>query len=369
MRCLNDSEIQAVADNEAASDVEEHARTCSRCHQRVRERAALIASIAKLGDNIAVPPQVTRRVEQTLSDGSRRGATRLRDDGSGRPGSRRRAFWSAIAVAAATVLVILVVAPLIKGPSTVSAAEILAESASRLARPDTNGVEFLEYELTVDGVPRGFMPDEANGTYRVKQVIDRAVAGHYRLATYGPDGQLVSALAQDPASGRRIMSLRVEGQPYRFEFRLDDTTSLSVPEMERLHMEASVAMMQASGNQHLQVIETGAGRQYRIDVPRVSARTPGMVWDLTEAQVLIDANDYSIVQFAVKGSFLKQPYSVSYQLITREMRRQAEVPADAFDVADEPGAIRFEGEGTAIPARDALMVALRELAKVKQGRK
>ena len=85
---------------------------------------------------------------------------------------------------------------------------------------------------------------------------------------------------------------------------------MSPPEIERLHMQASVAMMQASGNQQLQVIESQSGRQYRIEVPHVSAETPGAMWDLAEAQVVIDAGDYHIVEFAVKGTFMKQPYSV-----------------------------------------------------------
>lgn len=368
MTCLNDAQIQAVVDNEAADEIRQHARTCGRCGERVRERETVMARIRQTIDEpTAVPSHVKRRVEQMLADASGQGATRLR---SGRAAQKpsHRTFWSAVAVAAATLVVIFFVAPMIKGPATVSAAEILAASANRLAQPDTNGVEFLEYELTLDGVPRGLMPDHANGTYRVKQVIDHAVAGHYRLATYAADGQLLSALAQDPATGRRVMAVRVENQPYRFDFSVPGDVSLSVPEMERLHMEASVAMMQASGNQHLQVIDGASGRQYRIDVPKVTAGTQGIVWDLTEAQVVIDAGDYRIIQFAVKGTFLKQPYSVSYRLINREMKMQAEVSADDFDVAEEPGAITFEGEGTAIPAGDALIVALRELAKLKQAR-
>jgi len=164
------------------------------------------------------------------------------------------------------------------------------------------------------------------------------------------------------------MMVRVENQPYRFDFTIRGDASVSVPEMERLHMEASVAMMQASGNQNLQVIETSSGRQYRIDVPHIQGSAQGMVWDLTEAQVVIAADDYRIIQFAVKGTFLKQPYSVSYRLINREVKAQAELVGDEFDVADEPNALRFSGEGSAIPASDALIVALRELAKVKQGR-
>jgi hypothetical protein len=254
---------------------------------------------------------------------------------------------------------------LVKGPATVSASEILAKSASRLAERVT-GIESLEYELVLDGVTREMMPDRENGTYRVKQVIDHDAAGRYLMASYDPRGRLLSSIVQDPAANRRVVSVRLDDVPYRFEFTLPEHVTLSPPEVERLHMEASVAMMQASGNQQLQVIESGLGRQYRIEVPHVSAETAGAVWDLAEAQVVIDAGDYHIVEFAVKGTFLKQPYSVSYRLISRTVAAGAAVEPGVFDMPEDSTAITIKGEGTAIPARDVLVVALGELARVKQ---
>jgi hypothetical protein len=270
------------------------------------------------------------------------------------------------AVAAATLIAVVFLAPLIKEPTTVSASEILARSASRLAERVSSGVEVLEYELTLDGVTREMMPNRENGSYHVKQVIDHDTAGHYLVASYGPDGQLLSSIVQDPAANLRIVSARVNGIPYRFEFTLPENMALSPTELERLHMEASVAMMQASGNQQLQIIESGSGRQYRIDVPHVSAETSGAVWDLAEAQVVIDAGDYHIIEFAVKGTFLKQPYSLSYRLINRTIATGTSVAPGVFDVPQDARAITMRGEGTAIPARDVLIVALGELARVKQ---
>jgi hypothetical protein len=179
----------------------------------------------------------------------------------------------------------------------------------------------------------------------------------------------VSSIAQDPAANRRVMTIRIDDQPYRLEFSLPESLALTPPEMERLHMEASVAMMQASGNQLLQVIDTNAGRQYRIEVPRVDAdATTNAMWDLAEAKVLIDASDYHIVEFAVKGTFLKQPYSVSYRLIRRVIAEQGKVSAGDFAVPADARAIEIRGEGSAIPVRDALVVALRELAKARTAR-
>ena len=199
---------------------------------------------------------------------------------------------------------------------------------------------------------------------RLKQ--DHDTAGRCLVASYDPRGQLLSSIVQDPAANRRVVSVRLDGVPYRFEFTLPEDATLSPPEIERLHMETSVAMMQASGNQQLQILDSGSGQQYRIEVPHVSADSSQAVWDLAEAQVVIDADDYHIVAFAVKGTFLKQAYSLSYRLINRVVATGAAVEPGAFDVPQDPGAITIKGEGTAIPGRDVLVVALDELARLKQ---
>jgi hypothetical protein len=367
MKCLNDAQIQAVLDREAGDDVRQHAESCGNCRDRVRGRQALTAAaVEAINTPPGIPPDVRRRVHWALSEGSNPGATRLRAVAPSH--SSRRALWTMAAVTAATLIAVVFVAPIVRGPATVSASEILAKSANRLAEHVT-GVESLEYELTLDGVTREMMPDHENGTYRMRQVIDHDTAGRYLLATYDPSGALVSSIVQDPAANRRVVSARVEDVPYRFEFTLPDSVTLSPPELERLHMEACVAMMQASGNQQLHVIDGAAGRQYRIEVPHVSAETSSAVWDLAEAQVVIDADDYHIVAFAVKGTFLKQPYSLSYRLIKRTITVGAAVEPGVFDLPEDPGAITIKGEGTAIPARDVLVVALGELARARRAQR
>ena len=256
MKCLNDVQIQAIVDREATDDVRKHAESCERCGERVRGREMLTTAAAQ-AINLpgSIPPGVSRRVQLALSEGSSQGATRLKA-GESPVGGFRRAPWTLAAVAAATLVAILFVAPMIKEPATVSASEILARSATRLAERVTSGVEQLEYELTLDGVTREMMPDHENGTYRVKQVIDHDTAGRYLVANYDSGGRLLSSIFQDPAANRRVVSALVEDVPYRFEFTLPREMTLSPPEMERLHMQASVAMMQASGNQQLQIVET-----------------------------------------------------------------------------------------------------------------
>ena len=369
MNCLNDVRIQAVADNEApASDVQ-HAATCARCGSLVKQRETEMASIATaMNGTTSLPPDVRRRVEQAMARGASAGATRLRD-AEPRRWLQHPGVWSGGALAAAILLAIFVVIPAITGPSTVSASEVLARSAVQLADRATTGVEFLEYELTLDGVSRELMPDHVDGAYSVKQVIDHDTPGRYFLATYGPGGRMLSAVAQDPANRRREMTLRVEDQVFRFDVALPEGMTLSPPEMERLHMEASVRMMQASGDQQLQVVERNGEKYYMIEVPKISAPVQNDVWDLAEARVLVDAGDYHVVEFSVKGTFLKQPYSVSYRLISRTIAEHASVQASEFELPADGSAISIAGDGSAIPARDALVLALRELARIKQAQK
>lgn len=366
MTCLDTAQIQALADGEATDDVRHHATACPRCAARVRDRETAMAAMRNLvtGD-MALPPRLARQVEAALVATERSGATRLRTD-TASPSRRHRAFWSAGLAVAATLIAMLFVAPIIREPATVSAAEILAASATRLAQPVTSGIETLEYELVLDGVPGDLMPDQANGTYRVRQVIDHNSRGRFRYTSYGPDGHLFSSIGQDPAQGRRVMSLHLNRQAYRFEFTLPANTPLSLPEIERLHMQASVSLMQASGNQLLQEIETPDGKAYRIEVPKVSDTATNAVWDLTQAEAVIDADDYRIIQLAVRGTLLKQPYGISFRLLTRSVT--SSVPPEEFEVPLDPQAIMFRGEGTAVPARDALIAALNELARIKQNR-
>lgn len=365
MNHLTSAQIQAVADTDAPQAHRDHAATCAACKAHVAERRQQAAAFAGIIAAVDMPQSTAQRVDAALAGApASGGATRLR---RAEPGPRwHRAAWGTAGLVAATVLAIVFVAPMMKKDrGAVSAAEILARSANRLAQP-TTGVELLEYELVLDGVPKDMMPDHANGTYHVRQAIDHTVPGRFRFSSYGPGGQPISSIAQDPGSGRRVMMVNLEGQVYRFNVTVPSTVGPSLPEMERLHMEASIAMMQASGNQLLEVVESPEGRQYRIEVPKVNPTVTNPVWDLTEARVLIDAKDYRVTELAVKGTFLKQAYSVSYRLIDRVVA--ATVPPDTFDVPEQPGEIVISGGGSALPARDAMVLALRELARLKQAR-
>ena len=118
-----------------------------------------------------------------------------------------------------------------------------------------------------------------------------------------------------------------------------------------------------------QVVDSPDGREYRIDVPRVSTAAPAAVWDLMEAHLIVDASDFHVVELAVKGAVLKQPYSFSYKLLTHDVASPDGLAPDTFDIPIQPGTIVIRaGEGSPVPAADAFLAALRELSKVRQAR-
>jgi hypothetical protein len=386
---LNDSHIQALADGELFPEAAQHAGGCARCAGRVRERRLLMAAVEReIGVPVAVPPPLARSVEDSFrlkaeatrlgSEAPRLGSEATRTAGATRllttntRGFRLQAegkwMYSGLAVAAATAIAVVFITPAIGKPdATVSASEILAKSASQLSATVTSGVEVLEYELVLEGVPKDMLPDQVDGTYKVWQAIDHNVPGRFRFASYAADGRMITSIAEDPLKKRRVAAFISEGQPYRFDVSLPaNATNLSLPEMQRLHMQASITMMQANGNQLLETIDGPNGKQYRIEVPSVSGPGTNPVWDLTEARVLIDAGDYHVTEFAVRGSFLKQAYSMSYKQITHTVT--SSVKPDTFDVPSQPGEIVITGEGSTVPTHDIVVLALRELTKLKQGR-
>jgi hypothetical protein len=366
MNCLNDSHIQQVVDREATPEMRAHVEGCGRCAERVRDahrRAS--AADAALGEAPAMPPAAAARVRAVIADGGARGATRLRHVPAARP-FWLRAGWSTAAVAAGAIIAFVFVIPAVRGPQTVSAAGILAESATRLSQVPASGVELREYELTLDGVPREMMGDQPDGIYRIRQAMDHGTRGRFRFASFTSDGRLLTSIAQDPVTRTRVSLMRVDDQYYRFEFTIPPNDVPSLPELERLHMEATIRMMQASGQHMLQEIDTAGRKHYLIEVPQVNTAGDKAMWDLTRARVLVAADDFRVTEFQASGTFLQQPYSVSYRLISRAYR--ATVNGGEFQVPPQPGEIVISGEGTANPAGDALMGALRELARAKAAR-
>lgn len=367
MKCLNDAQIQSIADREAAPEVVTHATGCSRCGERVREFETRASAVERaLAEPSLVPASVAARVREAIEDGGQvRGATRLRKVPAAKP-LWLRAGWSTAAMVAAAIVAFVFIIPSIRGPQAVSAAGILAASASRLSEVPTSGIELREYQLTLDGMPRELIRDHPDGVYQIRQAIDHGKPGRFRFASFTSDGTLLTSIAQDPVTRNRVSIMRAGDQYYRFEFIIPPSDVPSLPEIERLHMEASIRMMQASGQHLLQETAVDGVKHYLIEVPQVNTANAKAVWDLTHARVLVDATDFRVTEFQASGTLLQQPYSISYKLISRALA--ASVNPEVFEVPSQPGEIVIAGEGTANPAGDALFAALRELAKARAGR-
>jgi hypothetical protein len=367
MKCLSDIQIQAIVDREASPEAVSHAAGCRRCGERVGEFGARASAVERaMAEPAVLPPAFAARMRESIENGAgARGATRLRQVSTARP-RWLRAGWSTAAIAAAAIVAFVFVIPSIRGPQTVSAASILAESASRLSQVPASGIELREYELTLDGMPRELMRDQPDGRYRIWQAIDHGTPGRFRFASYAPDGKLLTSIAQDPMARNRVSVMRADDLYYRFEFTIPANDVPSLPEIERLHMEASIRMMQASGQQLLQETERDGRKHYLVEVPQVTTASANAPWDLTHARVLVDATDFRISEFQASGTFLQQPYAIAYKLLTRHV--VSSVQPETFEVPHQAGEMIITGEGTANAAADALFAALRELAKARAAR-
>jgi hypothetical protein len=354
MGCLTDADVQAVVDNEATEGARRHAASCDRCRNRVDDRRRLATQIISLASEGELRPEFEGRLRQAIDSGRAvRGATALRASGSG-GGWRRAGLVSAVATAAVVAVMVFGVLPRLGAPTSLSAAEILSRSLQTLAA--AQGVERLEYELILSGV--------AEDSHRIEHLIDHDHPERYRLTSYGPDGLVHSAIAQDPVSGRRSQLVRVDGR--NFVVTVPTARPLpSVPQMVQAQMEAVIAMMQATADQKLTVVDTVDGRQYVIEIPAVVPNGAAATLDLYQARAVIDGRDFRIREFEATGALLKQPYSLSFRLIRRELMSAAAVPPEEFAIHPAPEDVVLEGEGSDEPLMDVLNTALREIGRLK----
>ncbi|MET0164467.1 MAG: hypothetical protein ABW318_05615, partial [Vicinamibacterales bacterium] len=201
MRCLTDSEVQAVVDGEASDECRAHADGCEACRTRVDERRDQMETSASLIDADGMPSSALElRLRHAMSNV--RGATVLR--------ARRPSAWrnvglvSALATAAAIALVVYGVLPRLGAPTTLSASEVLERSLQTIS--SGQGVERLEYEVAMDGI--------TDGPGVIRQVIDREKPHLYKVASYRPDGTIATAISQDPVRQLRSQLFHVDGTNY-----------------------------------------------------------------------------------------------------------------------------------------------------------
>ena len=119
-RCLNEPELQAAADGEAAPEQHAHLDQCADCRDRVARRRRVMERVAEASAAVEMTGLVRAAVRARLANAPAAGATTLRH-----VTRRPRWAWSVPLAAAAALLVYFGLVPGIDRHTTVSAAEIL----------------------------------------------------------------------------------------------------------------------------------------------------------------------------------------------------------------------------------------------------
>jgi hypothetical protein len=357
MGCLTDVELQSLVDDEATEASRQHAMACASCQQRIDELRVQMRAIADAvnatGD---VPTALEVRLRQSLASASAgsavrgsgvRGSTVLRE----RP-SRSAPRWHgtrwlyAGSIAAAVAVVVFAVLPRLGAPTRLSAAQVLQRSLQTLSAG--TGVESLEYELDVDGV--------ADGPFRIEHLIDRANPQHYRVASFGPDGLLRTAISQDPVERRRTQAIRVDGRTYIVTVPDIREPVLSLPQMGQALLESVITMMQATADPTLTMQDGPAGREYVVETPQIATTNAATTLDLSHARAVIGADDFRIHEFEASGALLRQPFAVSIRLIRQEV---VESTSANFAIDPAPGDVVLDGQAGDGPLEELLTAIVR----------
>jgi hypothetical protein len=351
MTCLTDLEVHAIVDDEAHEASREHVMTCARCQRRVDERRRhlrdIIAAVNAVGE---APAGLEDRLRTAIASGRVvRGSTVLRD--AAVPSLWRRAGWiSAAATAAVVAIVVFVVLPRFGAPTRLSASQVLERSLQTLATG--TGVEFLDYELTIDGV--------SGGPFRIKHLIDRSNPNHYRVASYGADGLLRTAVSQDPARRLRTQVIQVDGRNYFVKVVGIREPVLSLPQMAQALVESIIRMMQATSDPTLTTQDTPHGREYVVETPAVASRDGVATLDLSHARTVISAEDFRIHEFEGSGTLLRQPFSVSFKLLEQTVVAAADAN---FSLEPGPDDVAIDGTPGDGPVEELLTAIVRDAGR------
>jgi hypothetical protein len=305
-----------------------------------------MARIIDLANNGGDPLSLEERVLQAVASPTTvRGATALRDRPKA-PSGRR--WTSAVAIAAAVVIVVFAVLPRFGAPTSLSAAQVIGRSLDRMTTG--SGVEILEYELV------------AGSTYRVYQLFDRSNPGRYHIRLYNPDGSLHSAVSQDPSTHSRTAQTRVDGRNYIVRVTSLREPLVSIPEMLQAEVEAVLSMLQTTSDQSLTVVDRPEGKQYIVETTGQSLGDKAML-DVFSARAVIDGGDFTIREFHFAGQMLRQPFDVSFKLI--QQVKAAAVTAESFEIAAGPDDVVLEGASSGDPFSDGFEIVLRELGRTR----
>jgi hypothetical protein len=359
--CLDNSEIRMAADGEANSRVMEHVASCPACSARVATATRATDELKRMADDVPVPPELEARVLHSAAAvdvRSRTGSTTLR------PGHARswvRPAWVSGLALAGTVVAFMFFMPVSNAPATLSASEILGRSLETWA-PGT-GTELLEFDLTVD-VPA--IAGIENGTYRVEQLIDHDTPGRFRVTRYAPSGELVGAVSEDVAAGRRAVLMPTRAGTFAFTFAIQPQHGIGLRDIERHHVQAMLRILQTLAGDTVTETSEGGSRRYIVELPPIASAAGQSLWQLAAARVVVDATSFEVLEAKASGAYMGDPFSLSFGLRRRQVRPTASVPASEFELPANPSAIAIDATGTDNVAHDVMLAALEELARHRQ---
>jgi hypothetical protein len=351
--CLNDVDVQMLADGQPLPEAAAHAAHCERCAARVAARRRLTEDVAAAAGTIELSPARAAALRRAVRDEAS-GATTLRPV---RPQVRPR--WIAVGAAVAATLVLVTIVPRLNRTETVSAAEILGRSHAALSSTQS-GVETLTYDLALDGVLAQLLPAEQSGRFTVQEVIDHDHAGRFRILKLAADGTAVAGATEDPVAGQRARYIRVHGRGYLLRFSAAEPLPLSLPALKRLALQSFVVLMQ--GHRQATVNESwrGAERVFVVEVPRDEAFARGAPFTLTRGRAVIAADDARLLEVEATGSIAERPFSVSFVLRDRQLHGSP-AAAGQFDIPVRDDDVILDGTAaTGNPVWDVVTRALSE---------
>ena len=350
-RCLNDSELQAVADTEAPPEHSAHAEHCPRCAERLAARIRLTARAMTAAGSGELPPRGRDAIRSRLDAGPAAGATTLRP-----VRTIPRWAWGVPVAAAAAIILLMVVVAGIDRQTTVSAAEILGRSQTALTAA-TSGIEVLTYDLDLAGVLADLVPDEQSGRFTVQELVDHDHDGRYRIVKLAANGEMVGGAADDPLRGTRARYMRAHGRGFLLRFVGAEPTALSLPALKRTALQTFIGFMQASSTQTLREVQRNGEACYEIDIPgsSVPAGTP---LALERARAVVTVTDARLVEFSVAGRVADRPFTIDFALRSRQLRPAAAAQDSDFDITAQPGDVVLQGNASNNPIWDVVARAL-----------
>jgi len=346
---LNEYELQAVADNEAPAEHRAHVDECAACAGGVAARRRLTERAVAAAGSPDMTHAARAQMRRRIVDAPASGATTLRA-----VRKTRRWTWGVplAAAAAAALLVYFVVVPGIDRQTTVSAAEILGRSQAALAAP-ASGLEFVIYDLQLDGLLGDILPAEQAGRFTIQELIDHDHEGRYRIVKLSSDGRIVAGAADDTVHGTRSRYIRANGRGFLLRFEGATPTAMSIVSLKRSALQIFIGLMQTSTTQTLRELDRAGEHCYEISIPGVTVPATSLIV-LDHARAVVTAADARLVEFSSAGRISGQPFMIDFAQRLRMVGATGSPGFANFDLTAEPGDVVLQGDATTNPLWDVL---------------